>query len=95
MLFSSTETIKIKRTGNRPGARVAPVQTAPEAAAPAYGIPILRRIRTEGQGIAMGNSTGSMFYAFGAFLILYIIGASIYQLYLLVKKWKEHKHKKK
>ena len=39
----------------------------------------------------MGDSTGSMFYAFGAFLIRYIIGASIYQIYLLIKKRKDRK----
>ncbi len=39
----------------------------------------------------MGDSTGSMFYAFGAFLIIYIIGASIYQIYLLIKKRKDRK----
>ena len=39
----------------------------------------------------MGDSTGSMFYAFGAFLIINIIGASIYQIYLLIKKRKDRK----
>lgn len=34
----------------------------------------------------MGDSTGSMFYAFGAFLLIYIVGASIYQGYLWLKK---------
>ena len=29
----------------------------------------------------MGNSTGSMFYAFGAFLLIYLVGVSIYQIY--------------
>ena len=43
----------------------------------------------------MGDSTGSMFYAFGAFLIIYIIGASIYQIYLLNKKEKTVKNLKK
>ncbi len=36
----------------------------------------------------MGNSTSSMFYAFGLFLVIYIVGASIYQLYLWIKAWK-------
>ena len=34
----------------------------------------------------MGNSTGSMFYAFGAFLLIYLVGVSIYQIYLWIKK---------
>ena len=38
----------------------------------------------------MGSSTGSMFYAFGAFLILYLVGASIYQI-LWIRKWREKK----
>ena len=37
----------------------------------------------------MGSSTGSMFYAFGAFLIL--VGASIYQIFLWIRKWREKK----
>ncbi len=37
----------------------------------------------------MGNSTTSMFYAFGLFLVLYIVGASIYQIFLWIKAWKE------
>ncbi|WP_181973161.1 hypothetical protein [[Ruminococcus] lactaris] len=39
----------------------------------------------------MGSSTGSMFYAFGAFLILYLVGASIYQIFLWIRKWHEKK----
>lgn len=39
----------------------------------------------------MGDSTGSMFYAFGAFLIIYIIGATAYQIYLMIKKRKGRK----
>ena len=39
----------------------------------------------------MGSSTGSMFYAFGAFLILYLVGASIYQIFLWIRKWREKK----
>lgn len=40
----------------------------------------------------MGNSTGSMFYAFGAFLLIYIVGASIYQIYLWIKGRQERKN---
>ncbi len=39
----------------------------------------------------MGDSTSSMFYGLGAFLILYIIGASAYQVYLWIKKWRERR----
>ncbi len=39
----------------------------------------------------MGDSTSSMFYGLGAFLILYIIGASVYQVYLWIKKWRERR----
>ncbi|HIW51512.1 MAG TPA: hypothetical protein IAA10_11285 [Candidatus Blautia intestinavium] len=39
----------------------------------------------------MGNSTGSMFYAFGAFLLIYIVGVAIYQIYLLIKKKRDRK----
>lgn len=42
-------------------------------------------------GRDMGDSTGSMFYAFGAFLLIYIIGATIYQIYLWIKKRKDHR----
>ena len=38
-----------------------------------------------------GSSTGSMFYAFGAFLIIYLGGVSIYQLVLWIKKWRERR----
>ena len=34
----------------------------------------------------MGNSTGSMFYAFLAFIAIYIVGVLIYQGVLLIKK---------
>ena len=34
----------------------------------------------------MGSSTGSMFYAFGAFLIIYLVGVSIYQLVFMDKE---------
>lgn len=39
----------------------------------------------------MGSSTGSMFYAFGAFLIIYLVGVSMYQLVLWIKKWRERR----
>lgn len=42
----------------------------------------------------MGDSTGSMFYAFLAFILIYIVGMSIYQLYLLFKKWYDGRKKK-
>ncbi len=42
----------------------------------------------------MGNSTTSMFYAFGLFLVIYIVGASIYQLYLWIKAWKNKRKDK-
>lgn len=34
----------------------------------------------------MGNSTGSMFYAFAIFIILYIVGVSAYQIYKFIQK---------
>ena len=42
-------------------------------------------------GANMGDTTGSMFYAFGAFLLIYIVGASIYQGYLWLKKRKNRR----
>ena len=39
----------------------------------------------------MGNSSGSMFYAFGAILIIYLVGVSIDQLVLWIKKWRERR----
>ncbi|SDG06911.1 hypothetical protein [Marvinbryantia formatexigens] len=39
----------------------------------------------------MGNSTGSMFYAFGAFMLIYIVGASIYQGYLWFRKRRDRR----
>ena len=42
---------------------------------------------------AMGNSTGSMFYAFLAFILIYIVGVLIYQGVQLIKKWLESKKK--
>lgn len=32
-----------------------------------------------------------MFYAFGAFLLIYIVGALIYQGYLWFKRWRDQK----
>ncbi len=37
----------------------------------------------------MGNSTGSMFYAAVALITIYLVGASIYQVYLWIKKSKD------
>lgn len=42
----------------------------------------------------MGNSTGSMFYLFVIVIVLYIVGASIYQVFLWFKKWQEKKETK-
>lgn len=42
----------------------------------------------------MGDSTGSMFYAFGIILIIYIVGASFYQLWLMIKKRRDKKKNK-
>ena len=39
----------------------------------------------------MGDSTGSMFYGFGAFILIYIIGATIYQIWLWIKKASDRK----
>ena len=41
----------------------------------------------------MGTSTGSMFYAFLAFILIYIVGVLIYQGVQLIKKWLESKKK--
>ena len=37
----------------------------------------------------MGNSTGSMFYAAMALIVIYLVGVSIYQVYLWIKKSKD------
>ena len=42
----------------------------------------------------MGNSTGSMFYLFVIVIVLYIVGASIYQVFLWFRKWQEKKEMK-
>ena len=42
-------------------------------------------------GKTVPKKTGSMFYAFGAFLIIYLVGVSIYQLVLWIKKWRERR----
>ena len=39
----------------------------------------------------MGDSTGSMFYGCGAFILIYIIGATIYQIWLWIKKARDRK----
>ena len=41
----------------------------------------------------MGNSTGSMFYLFVIVIVLYIVGASIYQLFLWFRKEKKRDEK--
>lgn len=43
----------------------------------------------------MGNSTGSMFYLFAIVIVVYIVGVSIYQLFLWFKKWQEKKKDEK
>ena len=43
----------------------------------------------------MGNSTGSMFYLFAIVIVVYIVGASIYQVLLWFKKWQEKKNDEK
>ena len=42
----------------------------------------------------MGNSTSSMFYLFVIVIVLYIVGASIYQAFLWFGKWQEKKETK-
>ena len=54
----------------------------------------LRHVRTYFNKIIiwrtyMGNSTGSMFYAAVALITIYLVGASIYQVYLWIKKSKD------
>ena len=39
----------------------------------------------------VGNTTGSMLYGFGAFLVIYLAGALIYQVVLWIQKWKRKK----
>ena len=39
----------------------------------------------------MGNATGSTLYAFGAFLLIYLVGVSIYQGYLWIKRRRSHR----
>lgn len=39
----------------------------------------------------MGNSTGSMFYAAVTLIAIYLVGVSIYQIFLWVKKAQEKK----
>ena len=43
----------------------------------------------------MGNSTGSMFCLFVIVIVLYIVGASIYQAFLWFRKWQEKKRDEK
>nr|WP_295283354.1 hypothetical protein [uncultured Blautia sp.] len=39
----------------------------------------------------MGNSTGSTMYMFGAVIVIYLVGVSIYQGYLWIKKKRDQK----
>ncbi len=39
----------------------------------------------------MGDSTGSMFYAFLAFIVIYAAAVGFYQLFLLLKKYIKRK----
>ena len=39
----------------------------------------------------VGNTTGSMLYGFGAFLVIYLVGVLIYQVVLWIQKWKRKK----
>ncbi|HJA32134.1 MAG TPA: hypothetical protein H9956_10900 [Candidatus Eisenbergiella pullicola] len=39
----------------------------------------------------MGDSTGSMFYAFLLFIVIYILGMAVYQVVQLIKKWRENR----
>ncbi|MCD8084382.1 MAG: hypothetical protein LUE86_12955 [Clostridiales bacterium] len=39
----------------------------------------------------MGNSTGSMFYMFAAFIAIYIVGMLCYEAYRFFKKWRERR----
>ena len=41
--------------------------------------------------IYMGDSTGSMFYAFLLFIVIYILGMAVYQVVQLIKKWRENR----
>ena len=43
----------------------------------------------------MGNSTGSMFYLFVIVIVLYIVGASIYQAFLWFRKRQDKKRDEK
>ena len=43
----------------------------------------------------MGNSTGSMFYLFVIAIVLYIVGASIYQAISLVQEMAGEKKRRK
>ena len=43
----------------------------------------------------MGDSTSSMFYAFAAFIAIYIVGVGIYSMVQMVKKrWKKRRSNK-
>ena len=66
------------------------MRAAEEAAPAAAAAAPPAHIRKRG-GNSMGDSTGSMFYAFGAFLIIYLVGALIYTAYLHIKKRRDRK----
>lgn len=37
----------------------------------------------------MGNSTGSMFYMFAAFIAIYLVGMLCFESWRLFKKWRD------
>ena len=43
----------------------------------------------------VGNTTGSMLYGFGAFLVIYLAGVLIYQVVLWIQKWKRKTENRK
>lgn len=64
-----------------------------EAAADVAAVELLdlRRHQPEREDDPMGNSTGSTMYMFGAVIVIYLVGVSIYQGYLWIKKKREQK----
>lgn len=51
----------------------------------------LHRYQPEREADPMGNSTGSTMYMFGAVIVIYLVGVSIYQGYLWIKKKRDQK----
>lgn len=49
------------------------------------------RYQPEREADPMGNSTGSTMYMFGAVIVIYLVGVSIYQGYLWIKKKRDQK----